>query len=116
MADIEILENVPLAGYSTFRCGGPAKYFAEPKTGDEVARLFRWAREMNEEVSKALKRNNACYFAAIGGAGALYGSMIEKSELIAFPELLSEAVYRLEIKNFPLIVAMDSKGGSIYKR
>ena len=72
--------------------------------------------EMNEEVSKALKRNNACYFAAIGGAGALYGSMIEKSELIAFPELLSEAVYRLEIKNFPLIVAMDSKGGSIYKR
>ncbi|MBO7369289.1 MAG: fumarate hydratase C-terminal domain-containing protein, partial [Clostridia bacterium] len=35
---------------------------------------------------------------------------------IAFPELLSEAVYRLEIKNFPLIVAMDSKGGSIYKR
>ena len=50
MADIEILENVPLAGYSTFRCGGPAKYFAEPKTGDEVARLFRWAREMNEEV------------------------------------------------------------------
>ncbi len=50
MSDIVIQENIPLAGYSTFRCGGPAKYFAEPSTGDEVARLFRWAREMNEEV------------------------------------------------------------------
>ena len=50
MSDIVIQENIPLAGYSTFRCGGPAKYLAEPSTGDEVARLFRWAREMNEEV------------------------------------------------------------------
>ena len=50
MADITILENIPLAGYSTFRCGGPAKYFAEPSTGDEVAHLFRWAAEMNEDV------------------------------------------------------------------
>ena len=50
MADITILENVPLAGYSTFRCGGPAKFFAEPATGDEVARLFRLAGEMNWDV------------------------------------------------------------------
>ena len=50
MADIGILENVPLAGYSTFRCGGPARYFAEPATGDEVARLFRLAGEQNWDV------------------------------------------------------------------
>jgi len=50
MADISILENVPLAGYSTFRCGGPARYFAEPVTGDEVARLFRLAGEQNWDV------------------------------------------------------------------
>ena len=50
MADISILENVPLAGYSTFRCGGPARYFAEPATGDEVARLFRLAGEQNWDV------------------------------------------------------------------
>ena len=50
MADIAILENVPLAGYSSFRCGGPAKFFAEPSTGDEVARLFRLAGEMNWDV------------------------------------------------------------------
>ena len=45
MADLNISENVPLAGYSTFRCGGPAKYFAEPSTGDEVAELFKWAED-----------------------------------------------------------------------
>ena len=50
MDDIIIQENVPLAGYSTFRTGGPAKYYAEPSTGDEVARLFRWAGEMNQDV------------------------------------------------------------------
>ena len=50
MADIIIQENVPLAGYSTFRTGGPARYFAEPSTGDEVALLFRWAGEMNLDV------------------------------------------------------------------
>ena len=50
MADIAILENIPLAGYSSFRCGGPAKFFAEPSTGDEVARLFRLAGEMNWDV------------------------------------------------------------------
>ena len=50
MADINLQENIPLAGYSTFKCGGPARYFAEPSTGDEVARLFRWAGEMNQDV------------------------------------------------------------------
>lgn len=70
--------------------------------------------EMNGEVREALKRNQSVYFAAIGGAGALYGSAIKKSECIAFPELLSEAVYRLETENFPAVVAYDCFGGSIY--
>ena len=50
MADLNILENVPLAGYSTFRCGGPARYFAEPSTGDEVASLFRHAEDEGLDV------------------------------------------------------------------
>ena len=50
MADPVILENVPLAGYSTFRCGGPAKFFAEPSTGDEVAYLYKWVEERGLEV------------------------------------------------------------------
>jgi len=72
--------------------------------------------EMNETVAEALKRNCAVYFAAIGGAGALYGSKILKSECIAFPDLLSEAVYKLEIKDFPVVVATDAHGDTIYNK
>ena len=71
--------------------------------------------EMCEEVANALKRNTAVYFAAIGGAGALYGSAIKKSECIAFPDLLSEAVYRLVVEKIPAVVAMDCHGGNIYR-
>ena len=70
--------------------------------------------EMCDEVREALKRNNSVYFAAIGGAGALYGNCIKKSECIAFSDLLSEAVYRLEVENFPAVVAYDAFGNSIY--
>lgn len=50
MADLKIEEGVLLAGYSTFRCGGPARYFAEPSNGEEVASLFKWAEEKGLEV------------------------------------------------------------------
>lgn len=70
--------------------------------------------EMNEETREALKRNCAVYFAAIGGAGALYGLSIKSSKCIAFDDLMSEAVYRLEVEDFPAIVAYDCYGGSIY--
>lgn len=70
--------------------------------------------EMSSEVREAIVRNGAVYFAAIGGAGALYGNAIKKSECIAFDDLLSEAVYRLEVEAFPVVVALDSAGGSIY--
>ena len=72
--------------------------------------------ERSEEVCASIVKNRAVYFAAIGGAGALYGNAVKKSELVAFPDLLSEAVYRFEIENFPCIVAIDSRGGNIYKR
>lgn len=70
--------------------------------------------EMSDEVKNAVARNGAIYFAAVGGAGALYGNAIKKSECIAFPDLLSEAVYKLEVENFPAVVALDSYGNSIY--
>lgn len=70
--------------------------------------------EMCEEVREALKRNTCAYFAAIGGAGALYGNAIKKSQCIAFEDLLSEAVYKLEVEKFPAVVAFDCHGGSIY--
>ena len=72
--------------------------------------------ERSEEVCRAIVKNKAVYFAAIGGAGALYGNAIQKSELVAFPDLLSEAVYRFEVKDFPCIVAIDCRGGNIYRK
>ena len=70
--------------------------------------------EMSSEVRQAIKRNTRVYFAAIGGAGALYADCIKKSECIAFPDLLSEAVYRLEVVDFPAVVAFDCYSASIY--
>ena len=71
--------------------------------------------EMCGEVAEALMRNKCVYFAAVGGAGALYGNAIKSSECIAFDDLLSEAVYRLEVEDFPAVVAMDCHGGNIYR-
>ena len=71
--------------------------------------------EMNEETRQALVRNGRVYFAAIGGAGASYGNAVKTCECVAFPDLLSEAVYRMEVIDFPLVVAIDSKGNSVYK-
>ena len=85
-----------------------------PKILDLGLKAIIGKGEMNSSTREALKRSKAVYFAAIGGAGALYGNAIKNSECIAFPELLSEAVYRLEVENFPLIVAYDCFGNSIY--
>lgn len=72
--------------------------------------------EMSEAVNAALVRNKSVYFAAIGGAGAIYGNAVLSSECIAFPDLLSEAVHKMQIKDFPLVVAVDCEGNSVYKR
>ena len=71
--------------------------------------------EMDGATKDALVRNGRVYFAAIGGAGASYGNAVKACECVAFPELLSEAVYRMEIEDFPLVVAMDSAGNSVYR-
>ncbi len=71
--------------------------------------------EMSEETQRAIAEHQRVYFAAIGGAGAFYGNAVQKSELVAFPDLLSEAVYKLTVKDFPLVVAYDGLGNSIYQ-
>ncbi len=70
----------------------------------------------SNEVIDAMKENGAVYFAAIGGAGALYAKCIEKCEVIAFEELGCESVKRLTVKDFPLVVAIDADGNSLYKK
>ena len=68
----------------------------------------------NSEVVESMKMNGAVYFAAVGGAGALYSECVKSCEIIAFPELGCESVKKLTVENFPLLVAIDSKGNSLY--
>lgn len=67
------------------------------------------------EVKDAIVRNGAVYFAAVGGAGALLSRSITHSEMIAYDDLGTEAIRRLEIKNFPVIVVIDSEGNDLYE-
>lgn len=69
----------------------------------------------SDDVIRAMKEYGAVYFAAIGGAGALYSKCVEECKVIAFEDLGCESVKELKIKNFPLLVAIDSKGNSLYK-
>lgn len=70
--------------------------------------------ERSQQVKDAMVRNNAVYFCAIGGAGALACRCITECEVIAFEELGCESVKRLRFEKFPLIVAIDSHGGDIF--
>ncbi len=66
-------------------------------------------------VKEAIERNGAVYFAAVGGAGALLSRSILSSEVIAYEDLGTEAIRKLEVKNFPVIVVMDSLGNNLYE-
>ena len=67
-----------------------------------------------QAVKDAMIRNKATYFAAVGGAGALLSKCITSSEVIAYDDLGAEAVRKLTIKDFPVIVVMDCHGGCLY--
>ena len=67
-----------------------------------------------KEVAEAMARNKVTYFAAVGGAGALLSKCITSSEVIAYDDLGTEAVRKLTINDFPVIVVMDCHGKSLY--
>ena len=69
----------------------------------------------SKEVSDAVIRNHAVYFAAIGGAGALLAKCIKKAELIAYEDLGAEALRRLEVEDMPLFVIIDCDGNNLYE-
>jgi fumarate hydratase subunit beta len=71
--------------------------------------------EMSPEVQDALRRTGGCYFAAVGGAGALIARCIKTAEVIAFDDLGCESIKRMEIEDLPLTVAMDCQGGNLYR-
>lgn len=67
------------------------------------------------EVIDAIVRNKAVYFAAVGGAGALLSKCIKKSEVIAYDDLGTEAIRKMEVEDFPVIVVIDSDGNNMYE-
>ena len=69
----------------------------------------------SQAVKYAVKKYRAVYLAATGGAGALISKSIKKAEVIAYPELGTEAVLRLEVENFPAVVVNDIYGGDLYQ-
>lgn len=69
----------------------------------------------SKEVIDAIVRNKAVYFAAVGGAGALLSKCIKKSETVCYEDLGAEALLKLYVENFPVIVVIDSEGNNLYE-
>ncbi len=70
----------------------------------------------SEEVKAAIVKNRAVYFAAVGGAGALLSRSIKSSRIVAYEDLGTEAVRKLQVENFPAIVVIDSLGNDLYQK
>lgn len=68
-----------------------------------------------KEVLDAVVRNKAVYFAAVGGAGALLSKCIKSSEVVAYEDLGAEAIRKLEVEDFPVIVVADCEGNNLYE-
>lgn len=69
----------------------------------------------SKEVLDAIVRNKAVYFGAIGGAGALIAKSVKKSELVAYEDLGAEAIRKLYVEDFPVVVIIDSEGNNLYE-
>lgn len=69
----------------------------------------------SQQVLDAIRKNGAVYFAAVGGAGALLSKSIVSSEVIAYEDLGTEAIRKLEVKDFPVIVVVDCTGNNLYE-
>ena len=67
------------------------------------------------EVIAAMKEHGAVYFGAIGGLGALLSKCIKKAEIVAYEDLGAEAIRRLEVEDFPVVVIIDSEGNNLYE-
>ena len=69
----------------------------------------------NNDVIDAMKNYGAVYFGAIGGCGALLSKCIKKCEIVAYDDLGAEAIHKLEIEDFPVVVVIDSNGNNLYE-
>ena len=87
-----------------------------PRLIREGLRVMIGKGTRSEAVIKAIREYTGLYMAAIGGAGALMALCVERAELIAFGDLGAEAIYKLTVRDMPLVVAVDCEGGNIYDR
>lgn len=69
----------------------------------------------SEEVKDAIVRNGGVYFGATGGSGALLSKCIKSAEIVAYPELGTEAIRRIQVEDFPVIVIIDPEGDDLYE-
>lgn len=70
----------------------------------------------SDSVKESMIKNKAVYLAAVGGAGALLSKCIKKAETVAYEDLGAEAIYKLEVENFPCVVVIDSEGNDLYEK
>lgn len=69
----------------------------------------------SKEVKESMKKNSAVYFAAVGGAGALLSKCIIKSEMVAYEDLGTEAIRKMTVEKFPVVVVIDAEGTDLYE-
>jgi len=86
-----------------------------PKMLEAGVKILIGKGARSESVRDSIKKNKAVYMAVTGGVAALLSKTVKSCELIAFEDLGPEAVYKLEVKDMPLIVAVDSEGNNIFK-
>ena len=104
-------------GYAVGPAGPTSSYRLDkyaPKLLDMGLKGMVGKGRRNDEVKAAIVRNNAVYFAAIGGAAALIAKSIKKTEPICYEDLGTESVRRYYVEDFPCVVAIDSKGNDVY--
>ncbi len=104
-------------GYAVGPAGPTSSYRMDkyaPKLLDMGLKGMVGKGRRNDEVKAAIVRNNAVYFAAIGGAAALIAKSIKKTEPICYEDLGTESVRRYYVEDFPCVVAIDSKGNDVY--
>lgn len=85
-----------------------------PSLLEQGLRVMIGKGNRNQEVIAAMKKYGAIYLAAVGGAGAYLAQRIIAVEVVAYPELGPEALLKLEVRDFPCIVAIDTEGNNIY--
>lgn len=106
-------------GYAVGPCGPTSSYRMDkyaPSILDLGLKVMVGKGMRNQEVINSMIKNKAVYLVAIGGAAALIAKSITKSELICYEDLGTEAIYRYEVTDMPLIVAIDSEGNNVYVR